>query len=386
MSSPASSLLFLHDYLRLAEALRGHRLPAAVLQLEVLEANAQQLLTRAGTLPLRLVSPSLRCPALLRHVQKLDPRWRGLLCHDAREALWLAAQGFDDIVLARPTVDAADLRAIAHLNASGKHISLAVDDPLQIDAAEDAAREHGGSLSLLLYVNLWSRFAGARSARYRSALREPKLAARLAKRISASSGLVSLRGLLAYEATPFERRAQQSGVISLAARRRLEHAQRGSQRRRQAFVAALHDAGFDLELVLAGSSHSLEAALADRTVTELSAGAGLYRAPDGSSPALLQTLPVSSRIGEDIVVCSGSGLALSPQLPTGARLLDARRSDSTLPLRLAPGDRLPLGAPVFFAAASGAQLAERCERLLVLRDGRVVDEWPTYRGEHQLFL
>lgn len=385
MSTPAPIPSARPDYDALAETLRGWRLPQAVLQMEVLEANAQALLARAGELPIRLASPSLRCPALLRHLQSLSPRLRGLLCHDAREALWLAAQGFDDIVLARPTVDAGDLRAIAYQNANGRRIGLAVDDAQQIDAAEDAAREYGCRLPLLLDVNLWSRFAGARSARYRSALREPKLAARLARRISASNGLVALRGVLAFEAMPFAPRPLQAGVTGLATRRRLEHAQRSSQRRRQAFVAALHDAGFDLELVLAGSSHNLEAAHSDRTVNELSAGAGFYRGADGDSAALLQVLPVTRRIGEDIVVCSGSELDVSPQWPTGAQRLGMHHGSGALALQLAPGDRLELGTPVFFAPASGAQLAERCARLLVLRGNRVIDEWLSYRGEQQLF-
>lgn len=378
----------LPDYATLAAALKGRHLPTAILLLDVLEANAQSLLQRAGALPLRLLSSSLRCAPLLLHVQGLDPRWQGLLCHDAGEAVWLAQQGFDDIILSTPCSQEAPLHALARQAALGKRISLVVDNPEQINAAEDAARAQSGRLDLLLDLNLWTRLAGSRAARYRSALRDPRYAAKLAKRIASSSSLVRLRGVLAYEALLADPMAQRPGVPGLAARRRLEYAQRATQQRRQEFIGALHDAGFDPELVLAGDSRSLESVAGDRTVNQLCAGSGLYQQAAKTLPALLLALPVQRRIGEDIVVCSSGLPGLQAQSPSGAKAL--RRLEQSgareLPLRLAPGDRLPLDAPVFFSPASAAELVEHCDRLLVVQGDRVLSEWPTYRGEQRLFL
>src|SRR5882757_2781523 len=121
-------------YRRAARAISGQALPAAVLDLDALEANARAMLQRAGHLPVRLCSKSIRCVEVLRRIQALSPRFKGLLCYSGREAAWLAAQGFDDLVVAYPTVDIADLDAVAAQLIHGKRIVLMVDDQAQLEA------------------------------------------------------------------------------------------------------------------------------------------------------------------------------------------------------------------------------------------------------------
>lgn len=374
----------IRDYQDLTQALRSQRLPAALLRLDILETRAARLLQASGQRPLRLLSSSLRCLPLLRHLLDQDPRWHGVLCHDPREAVWLATQGLDDIILSQPLLDAATLQALAYQHAAGRRIGLAIDDPSQIDAAEDAAREHNTCLDLLLDLNLWSLGA---DARYRSALREPALAVRLAKRIGASNGLVKLRGVLAFAEFSAVAQTPRAGLAGVAQRRHLSRLQNTARKRRASFLAALHDAGFDPELILGSAGEDPQSLDHDRGLTQLCVDQSLLQNARGHDSALLLALPVQRRPGPRLVSCSSGELRLLPQLPSGARLLKNRSLMSPqLVLRLAPGDQLAPGEALLFSAARPRELLERSEQLLVLRGAELQACWPTYRGQQQLFL
>jgi D-serine deaminase-like pyridoxal phosphate-dependent protein len=56
------------------------------------------------------------------------------------------------------------------------------------------------------------------------------------------------------------------------------------------------------------------------------------------------------------------------------------------PLRVPIGVRLNLGDPVLFRHAKAGELAEHFNTYLLIRNGHVVDEVPTYRGAGKCFL
>ena len=65
---------------------------------------------RARGVPLRLASKSLRVRALQERA--LAAGFAGTLCFTLPEALWLASRGWDDLVVAYPTVDRVALREL----------------------------------------------------------------------------------------------------------------------------------------------------------------------------------------------------------------------------------------------------------------------------------
>lgn len=71
--------------------------PVAVIDREALRYNAMDLLVRAGGLPIRVASKSVRVRSVLDAVLKL-PGFRGILAFTLEEALWLA-ETHDDIML-----------------------------------------------------------------------------------------------------------------------------------------------------------------------------------------------------------------------------------------------------------------------------------------------
>ena len=67
------------------------------------------MLERAGGKPIRVASKSLRCRALLERILSRDERFAGLMTFTLPETLWLAEQGFEDLLLAYPTADTGAL-------------------------------------------------------------------------------------------------------------------------------------------------------------------------------------------------------------------------------------------------------------------------------------
>ena len=109
---------------RLNDAIAAHEetlaTPVMVVDLDAFDANADDLVRRAGGVPIRVASKSVRVPALLSRVLARDG-FHGVLGFTLAEALWLEEQGItDDIVVAYPTVDRGALaRLVASPSAAG---------------------------------------------------------------------------------------------------------------------------------------------------------------------------------------------------------------------------------------------------------------------------
>jgi D-serine deaminase-like pyridoxal phosphate-dependent protein len=87
--------------------------PFAFVDLEAMWANAGAMLERAAAKPVRVASKSIRCRALLEAILARDDRFRGLMTYTLPETLWLAEQGFEDLLLAYPTANVGALEELA---------------------------------------------------------------------------------------------------------------------------------------------------------------------------------------------------------------------------------------------------------------------------------
>jgi D-serine deaminase-like pyridoxal phosphate-dependent protein len=393
-------------YEELRSAIAGRPLPLALLDLDALEHNAHAMLRRAQSLPIRLCSKSLRSLAVLRHLQALSPRFRGVLCYSPREAAFLAQQGQRDLLVAYPSVDAADLDAAAKATAAGAEITLMVDDAEQLPPLLRAAQAHGVRLRVCIDLDLSSEFRFLYFGVRRSPLRSSEAVVALAQRIAKAGAALQLVGLMGYEAQiagpqdDLPGKLLKSQLVRLLKRRSTPEA----HARRGAAVAALRAAGFALQFVNGGGTGSLHSSAEDASVTELAAGSGLY-APAlfdhfralQHLPALFFALSAVRRPAPNLVTCGFGGYIASgpagldrlpqPVFPHGMQLLPHEGAGEVqTPLRLAPGTRVALGDPLFFRHAKAGELAERFERFLLLRKGQVVDEITTYRGDGQCFF
>jgi D-serine deaminase-like pyridoxal phosphate-dependent protein len=393
-------------YAELRSAIAGRPLPLALLDLDALEFNAQAMLRRARTLPIRLCSKSLRSVGVLRLLQALSPHFRGVLCYSPREAAFLARQGQRDLLVAYPCVDATDLNAAAEACAAGAQITLMVDDAEQLPMLVAAARAHSVRLRVCIDLDLSTDFGVLYFGVRRSPLRSPEAVLALADCIARESTTLQLVGLMGYEAQlagpqdDLPGAKLKSQLVRLLKRRSTPEV----HARRAAAVAALRARDFALQFVNGGGTGSLHSSAEDPSVTELAAGSGLY-APAlfdhfhamQHRPALFFALSVVRRPAPDLVTCGFGGYVASgpagldrlpqPTFPVGMELLlHEGAGEVQTPVRLPHGTRVALGDPLFFRHAKAGELAERFERFLLLRNGQIVDEITTYRGDGQCFF
>jgi D-serine deaminase-like pyridoxal phosphate-dependent protein len=188
----------------------------------------------------------------------------------------------------------------------------------------------------------------------------------------------------------------------LAVRRMQRASGRELAARRAAAVAAVLEVAA-LEFVNGGGTGSLERTATDPAVTELAAGSGLYsptlfdayRSFRGR-PAALFALPVTRRPAPGTVTVAGGGWIASgppgadrvptPTYPAGLRLVPTEGAGEVqTPLRGPGAAGLRTGDRVWFRHAKAGELCERVDVLHAVDGDRVVDTWPTYRGEGHTF-
>jgi D-serine deaminase-like pyridoxal phosphate-dependent protein len=370
--------------------------PFAVIDLEAFDANAADLLRRAGDKPLRLASKSVRVRELNRRA--LDAGLRGVLAFTLPEALWLAGHGFEDVVVAYPTVDRAALRELAHGPARST-VTVMVDCPEHLDAIP----AEGVRVCIDVDAGWWPLGGRVRIGAKRSPLRTPEQAAALAREILAR-GLV-LDGLMSYEAHIAgvgDRPPGRLGALTGAA---VGAMQRASARelavRRAAVVAAVREVA-PLRFVNGGGTGSVERTAAEAAVTEVAAGSALlaptlfdaYRAFT-PRPAALFALPVVRRPSPRVATVLGGGYPASgaagasrlprPVLPAGLRL-DRQEGAGEVQTPLHGAGGLRVGDRVWFRHAKAGELCERFNEVHLVSGREVVATVPTYRGEGKAFL
>jgi D-serine deaminase-like pyridoxal phosphate-dependent protein len=402
-------------YTRLERATAGLQAPFALVDLDALQANADDLERRAGGKPIRLASKSLRCRALQEQVLARGG-FQGTLAFTLPEALWLASHGTDDILVAYPTADASALRALGERSrAPAVRITVMVDSAEQLEPLQRAVGPAGGgaaAVRVCMDVDAgWRTLGGrVRIGVKRSPTHTPQQAAELARAILAHERL-ALVGVMMYEAQiaglgdrPPGRplRARAIGLVQRLSARELVG-------RRAAVVEAvaqvLHSAGRPpLELVNGGGTGSLQRTSAEAAVTEATAGSGLYGPAlfDAYSafkprPAAMFALPVVRRPGRGVVTALGGGYLASgpadaarlpqPHLPSGLRLdRQEGAGEVQTPLIGGAADALAISDRVYMRHAKAGELCERFASLHLLQGEEIVDEVPTYRGEGACFL
>ncbi|MFE9609298.1 amino acid deaminase/aldolase [Streptomyces sp. NPDC006012] len=380
--------------------------PLAIVDLDAFDANADDLVRRAGGKPIRVASKSVRCRALLERALAKDG-FQGIMAFTLAESLWLARSGFDDVLLAYPS---ADRSGFAELTADPKlaaAVTVMIDNPAQLDLIDESRAGGAEVVRVCLELDTSLRLLGGRLrfGALRSPLRSPDQVAGLARAVLRRPGF-ALVGIMAYEGhiagvgDDVKGRAARSRAVRLmqtAARRELTE-------RRAAVVRAVRAVAPGLEFVNGGGTGSVQHTAAEDVVTEIGAGSGLYvphlfdnYTSFTGRPAALFALPVVRRPGVGVVTVLGGGYPASgvagrdrlpvPYLPQGLRY-DSQEGPGEVqtPLLGSPADDLLIGDKVWFRHAKAGELCERFDALHLVEGDAVTATVPTYRGEGHTFL
>lgn len=422
----------------------GPGYPLATLDLTALEHNAADLRRRAGGIPIRVASKSVRCRPVVEALLRQEG-YAGVLAYSLAEAVW-AAGWCDDVLMGYPSTDRAALAELLTDEQACGRVTLMVDSVVHLDLVDAVAQPDARpevrvaiDLDLAYEPPVASRLTG-RVGVYRSPVATAEQARVLAQAVVARRGF-RLVGVMGYEAqiagvgdaspepvTPepgLLPRARSAAARTQAATARaralvLRRLQADSWvdvlERRSAMVAAIREVAdaaggrHGLEVVNGGGTGSVHLTRHDPSITEVAAGSGLfgptlfdrYRS-FAPAPAAAFALPVVRRPAGDIATVAGGGWVASG--PAGADrvpsvvwpgevelLANEGTGEVQTPLR-GPGARgLAVGELTWWRHAKAGELAEHVAELTLVRTARsggvtadVEGSVPTYRGEGKAF-
>ena len=367
--------------------------PYAVVDLAAFRRNADDLVRRASGTPIRIASKSVRCRALITEALQ-RPGFHGVMAYSLPEALWLARNGVDDILMGYPTVHRAALRELAGDADAAARITLMIDDVQHLEFIK-AATGGGERIQVCLDVDASLRIFGQHLGVRRSPLRTPSQVLALAETVVADDAF-ELVGVMFYEAqiaglpdtSPAVRWVKRRSAAELSERRGL-------------VVDAVKQIAA-LRLVNSGGTGSLEVSSADPSVTEVTAGSGLYGPTlfdkyDVFQPehAVAYALGVVRRPTPRIATLFGGGYIASgpakksrqpsPTWPAGLGLLGTEGAGEVqTPVQGESARGLRIGDRVWMRYAKAGEMLERFDRLYAI-DGSGLTELVTYRGEGKNF-
>jgi D-serine deaminase-like pyridoxal phosphate-dependent protein len=376
--------------------------PFAAVHLDALRGNARDMLRRAQGVPIRVASKSIRSREVIASLLAL-PGYRGVLAYTLAEALWLA-ELCDDVVVGYPTADRAALQELSTSERFAERVTLMVDSVEQLDFIDAAAT---GPRTLRVCVELDSSYKSRLLGHvgvWRSPVRTASQARRLAEAI-AKRPRYRLVGMMGYEAqvAGLGNAPVGSPVRGVLLRAVQKASMAELLERRQEAVATVREVA-DLEFVNGGGTGSLEATGRDRSVTELTAGSGLFGphlfdnyAHFSPAPAAAFALSVVRRPAPDRVTLLGGGWIASgppaadrlPQIawPQGLKMVAREGAGEVQTPVVGPAAaRLKVADRVWLRHTKAGELCEHVDSLSVVDGGEVAGEVRTYRGEGRVFL
>jgi D-serine deaminase-like pyridoxal phosphate-dependent protein len=381
------------DFDRCARLTAGLDAPFAAVDLAAFRRNADDLVRRAAGTPVRVASKSVRCRALIAAALE-RPGFHGVMSYALPEALWLARNGIDDILMGYPTTHRSALRALAEDPEAAARIRLMIDSPEHLALIKSVTADRA-RIQVCLDVDASLRLFGQHLGVRRSPLRTPADVVGLAREVVADDAF-ELAGVMFYEAqiaglpdtSPAVRWVKRRSAAELADRR-------------GAVVDAVKQLA-PLRLVNSGGTGSLEISSADSVVTEVTAGSGLYGPTlfdkyDVFQPehAVAYALDVVRRPAPRIATLFGGGYVASgpakksrlpsPTWPSGLKLLGTEGAGEVqTPVLGSSADALHIGDRVWMRYAKAGEMLERFDVVYAI-DGDDLTELATYRGEGKNF-
>ena len=387
-----------------AEVFRQTPKPFAFVDMAAWRQNFADLVARCGHKRIRIATKSIRCPDLMRTLAG-HPQVDGWLCFSADEALYLAGLGFNNLLVAYPTLEPPRVTAVCRAVQQGAQIVLMADSAAHLRALNRLAAAAGAVLPVALDIDVSVAFPGIYFGVYRSSLRQAAdLRALLA--ILPDCPALKLCGVMTYEAqiagvtdAHNGKNGAYNALVRLLKRRSLPHIRAW----RQEITQILQASGVELAFFNGGGTGSLASTLADAAVTELTFGSGLF-APalfDGYQdfqprPAAGFALEIVRRPRADVYTCLGGGYMASgssgrdklPLLmyPRGRLLANEGAGEVQTPFRFSGSLDWPQDNFALFRHAKAGELCERFNELLLLDNGTIAGRAKTYRGDGQCFL
>ena len=384
-------------------AIADQPLPLAWVDMDLLDKNIRDLKARACNTPVRIASKSVRCEYILDYILQSDSQFQGLMCYHAGEAAYLASKGFDDLLIAYPTMNRANLNAALEAVAKGTSLFFMIDCIEQAALINQLAKDLKVTAKLCIDLDMSVQYPGLYFGVYRSPVRSAEDAVDVYKKVKNLSN-VRLCALMGYEAQIAGLGDQLPGktLENPIVKRLKDRAVPVIAKRREEAVRALENEGVEFELVNGGGTGSIETTIQEKVVTEVTVGSGFYSphlfdyySHFQHQPAAGFALEIVRQPTKKRFTCAGGGYVASgtcdpvrlpvPHLPKKITLeKNEGVGEVQTPFRY-KGKDLAIGSPVFFRHCKAGELCERFNELHLIRGNELVDRVKTYRGYGQCF-
>lgn len=369
--------------------------PYALIDGAAMTANADDLVRRAAGVPIRVASKSVRVRAILDQTLARDG-FAGIMSYSLAESNWLVGHGFDDILLAYPTVSRGALRDLVTDDRLLAAITVMVDSVESLDHIDSLIGAGHRPIRVCIDVDSSLKLGPVHLGVRRSPVHTARQARRLAAEIERRAGF-DLVGVMFYD-------AQIAGLPDSSRAVRMVKKRSAAEllSRRSKVVEAVSEHA-DLQIVNAGGTGSLEVTGADPSITELTAGSGLFSPVlfDGydafeSRPAAYFVLSVVRKPRADIATLFAGGYIASgptnenrqplPVWPAGLKQIGTEGAGEVqTPLKGRAAKTLSIGDRVVLRYAKAGEMCERFDQVAIVHGDHTVDLAPTYRGEGKNF-
>ncbi|MBC2680893.1 amino acid deaminase/aldolase [Corynebacterium sp. 4HC-13] len=378
--------------------------PFAVLDLDAALANAADMVRRAAGTPIRLASKSIRIRQLISTILE-QPGYEGVLAYNLNEAIWLVETGTsDNVLVAYPSAHKEAIHRLITDEHLCRSITLMVDSIEHLDFIDSVVPPtERGRLRICIDVDASLEIGKFHIGALRSPLRSAEEVRDFVRCVRSRAGF-TIVGLMAYEGQ-IAGTTDTSPAIALMKKLSVKEL---AQRRGEIVDAVseeLRKAGLPpLEFVNGGGTGSIETTSAETSVTEIGAGSGIIGSAlfdhyknFSPQPAEWFVVPVVRRPTPTTVTVAGGGrVASGPVGKDRQPVVDWPEQLKTNPLEGFGEVQTPLtgeaartlhiGDHVWMRPSKAGEHTEYIDNIMVVANGEVVDEWPTYRGEGRSFV
>lgn len=382
-------------FTRLDQAIADLDTPIAVIDEPALWANADDLVRRAGGVPIRIASKSVRVRSIIEQALARDG-FAGVMSYSLAESIWLADNGVADILLAYPTTHRVALQDLITSDQRRAAITLMVDSLESLDFIDRMIGANHPPIRVCLDVDCSLKIGPIHLGVRRSPVHSVKQVDKLATAIAKRTGF-DLVGVMFYD-------AQIAGLPDSSKAVKLVKARSAAEllERRTKVITTVRKYA-DLEIINAGGTGSLEITGADPVITELTAGSGFFNPPlfdgyDAWEPraAAFYALSVVRKPAKNIATLFSGGYIASgptnknrqptPTWPAGLTLIGTEGGGEVqTPVRGKAARDLAIGDHVWMRYAKAGEMCERFNSIELIDAAGTRTTTPTYRGEGKNF-
>jgi len=386
------------------EIFKNTQMPFAFVDMELFNKNSEDIIKRAGNKKIRIASKSIRCLDLIKKIISSNSIYQGVMCYHPMEAIYLSENGLDDLLIAYPIYNEQQISAICKEIKKGKSITAMIDMQVHAEQLNLIAEQENCILPVCMDIDMSSDFGFLHFGVRRSKISSTQQAMELFHQIKKLKNL-RLDGIMGYEAQiagvgDFTDSAIKNLVIPVLKKKSVKR----FCKLRAEIANEIQSEGHQLRFINGGGTGSVETTITEPCITEITVGSGFY------SPALFDSyknfkhLPAAAYAVEItrnpkpfVYTCYGGGYTASgameknkipkPYLPEGIKLIETEGAGEVqTPIIYKGKEKLKLGDPVFLRHAKAGELCERFNTLLLVAEGKIIEEVKTYRGEGKCFL